>query len=127
MFDLEMIRRYDAHVFAFDPTPKSLQWIAKQRVPSSMTVSPVGLADYDGEQEFGPPDNPDWDSFSALRGAGSVRCKVAKLSTLMREHGIRRYRCVENGYRGLRIRRDRRSVPIGNLSEAIARRVSPQF
>jgi FkbM family methyltransferase len=87
-FDLEMIRRYDAHVFAFDPTPKALQWIAKQRVPLSMTVSPVGLADFDGEQDFGPPDNPDWDSFSVLRAAGSVRCRVAKLSTLMQEHGI---------------------------------------
>ena len=87
-FDLEMIRRYGAHVFAFDPTPKSLQWIAKQRVPSSMTVSPVGLADFDGEQDFGPPDNPNWDSFSVLRGAGSVPCKVARLSSLMREHGI---------------------------------------
>jgi FkbM family methyltransferase len=87
-FDLEMIRRYGAHVFAFDPTPKSLQWIARQRVPALMTVSPVGLADFDGEQDFGPPDNPDWDSFSVLRSAGSVRCKVARLSTLMHEHGI---------------------------------------
>jgi FkbM family methyltransferase len=87
-FDLEIIRRYGARVFAFDPTPKSLEWIAEQRTPSSMTVSAVGLADFDGEQDFGPPDNPDWDSFSVLRDARSVRCKVAKLSTLMREHSI---------------------------------------
>jgi hypothetical protein len=33
-FDLEMIRRYGAHVFAFDPTPKAMQWIAHQRVPA---------------------------------------------------------------------------------------------
>jgi hypothetical protein len=58
-FDLEMIRRYGAHVFAFDPTPKAIQWIAQQRVPSSMTVSPVGLADFDGEQDFGRR-NPNW-------------------------------------------------------------------
>jgi FkbM family methyltransferase len=87
-FDLEIIRRYGANVFAFDPTPKAMQWIAKQRVPNSMTVSPVGLADFDGEQDFGPPANPSWDSFSVFRREGAVRCKVAKLSTLMREHAI---------------------------------------
>jgi FkbM family methyltransferase len=87
-FDLEIIRRYGAHVFAFDPTPKALQWIAQQRVPNSMTICPVGPADFDGEQDFGPPDNPDWDSFSVLRGVGAVPCKVAKLSTLMDEYAI---------------------------------------
>jgi FkbM family methyltransferase len=87
-FDLEIIRRYGAHVFAFDPTPKALQWIAEQRVPSSMTICPVGLADFDGEQDFGPPDNPDWDSFSVLRSVGAVPCKVAKLSTLMDQYAI---------------------------------------
>ncbi len=51
-----------------------------------MTVFPVGLSDFDGEQDFGPPSNPDWDSFSILRGVDAVPCKVAKLSTLIGQY-----------------------------------------
>src|SRR5271165_3572908 len=63
-FDLEMIRRYHARVFAYDPTPKAIEWVSKQRIPEAMTVYQVGLANINGEQDFGLPDNPNWDDFS---------------------------------------------------------------
>src|SRR5437660_1619055 len=50
-FDLELIRRYQAKVFAFDPTPKAIAWVSHQRIPDAMKVFEVGLADIDGEQE----------------------------------------------------------------------------
>jgi FkbM family methyltransferase len=88
-FDLEMIRRYGARVFAFDPTPKAIEWIGKQRVPHAMRVFKIGLADVDGEQDFGFPDNPAWDDFSTCRRAQkTVRCKVARLSTIMHECAV---------------------------------------
>ena len=84
-----MIRRYDAEVFAFDPTPKSLAWLAKQRIPGKMRVIPFGLADFDGEQHFGLPLKEEWDSFSVRRtDAKSVRCEVKTRHPSIHENRI---------------------------------------
>ena len=88
-FDLELIRRYQARVFAYDPTPKAIEWVSKQRIPEAMAVYQVGLANIDGEQDFGLPDNPNWDDFSIRRNTDrTVRCPVARLPTIMRDSGV---------------------------------------
>ncbi|MBV8226331.1 MAG: FkbM family methyltransferase [Verrucomicrobia bacterium] len=88
-FDLAMVRRFGAKVFAFDPTPNAIRWVSRQKIPSAMTVYEIGLADFDGNQEFGLPDNPNWDDFSVRRVTDRVvRCKVARLSSIMEQCGM---------------------------------------
>jgi FkbM family methyltransferase len=57
-FDLELIRRFDATIHAFDPTPRSIAWIASQQLPGSFHFHPCGIADRDGVCSFLPPANP---------------------------------------------------------------------
>ncbi len=87
-FDLEMIGRFNATVFGFDPTPKAMTWIKTQRVPEQFHFVPIGLADFDGVADFGL-NRPDWDSYSVtLPVAESVdraQCRVARLISLARE------------------------------------------
>jgi len=51
-FDLSLIERYNAHVFAYDPTPESIEWVRQQDLPDSFRFFGVGLAHYDGTAQF---------------------------------------------------------------------------
>lgn len=57
-FDLELIRRFHATIHAFDPTPRSVAWIASQQLPASFHFHSCGVADHDGVCSFLPPANP---------------------------------------------------------------------
>ncbi len=80
-FDLEMIRRFNATVFGFDPTPKSRQWIQERELPRQFHFVPIGLADYDGTADFGL-NRPDWESYSVLlpiaESVERAQCRVAR-------------------------------------------------
>lgn len=69
-WDLAMIQRFGLTVHAFDPTPKSIEWIAQQQLPSSFQFHEFGIADYDGTAHFVLP-NPDYVSFS-MTGHGDA-------------------------------------------------------
>ena len=98
-WDLAMIDRFGVTVHAFDPTPKSIRWIAEQKLPASAVGKFVfhehGLADYDGTAHFVLP-NPDFVSFS-MAGVGDrephvgnrieVDAPVQRLATTMRALG----------------------------------------
>jgi len=56
-FDLEMINRFGIKIYAFDPTPKSIQWIDEQKLPEEFIFTPIGIATTSGEIEFTLPDN----------------------------------------------------------------------
>lgn len=92
-FDLAMIERFGVKVFAFDPTPKSKQWLAGQQLPPAFHFVPVGLSDADGEMVF-KLDNPDWDSYTAaadIKGEADIaRCPVARFSTLCQQVNVDR-------------------------------------
>ena len=89
-FDKEMIDLFSAVVFAFDPTPKSLEWLASQTdLPFDFHSYPFGVAEYDGSQKFGSPSRADWDDYSVLRQAKSyVTCQVKRIETIVRELSI---------------------------------------
>jgi FkbM family methyltransferase len=57
-FDLALINKFDLQVFAFDPTPKSVDWVATQNITKQFVFHPVGVADFDGKAKFNPPKNP---------------------------------------------------------------------
>ena len=87
-FDLNMIEEYGVTIHAFDPTPKSLAWLARQELPSGFIAHQVGLSDQDGVLEFYPPIDENWVSYSVIdskSGRDPVQVPVKSLATLMRE------------------------------------------
>jgi FkbM family methyltransferase len=90
-FDLEMIQRFGLRVRAFDPTPRSLEWLSAQVVPSQFLLSAVGIADYDGVGEFVLRSDPDFDSYElgvSTEGAfDRVTLPVRRIASLMNSFG----------------------------------------
>lgn len=89
-FDLELIRRFGARVHAFDPTPRSVEWLAKQSVPAGFVFHPCGVADFDGHAKFLPPINPAHVSHTLVERHTpwpAIEVPVRRLSSLMRELG----------------------------------------
>ena len=86
-FDLALIEKYGLTVYAFDPTPGSVAWLKKQKLPRQFIFSDIGVADYDGQAEFFPPENPDHISHTMISGMKnkkeSLFMKVESLSTIM--------------------------------------------
>ncbi len=83
-FELELIRKFNATVYAFDPTPMSLEWLKTQNPPDRFVAFPIGVAAVDGEIEFGLPQQEGWDSYSVLdKRRGSVKCSVKTLHSIL--------------------------------------------
>jgi FkbM family methyltransferase len=59
-FDLDIINEYNhCKIFAFDPTPKSIEWIKKQNLPVNYYFSHYGISNKTGEEEMFLPKNKD--------------------------------------------------------------------
>lgn len=89
-FDSEMIKKFGVVIHAFDPTPKSVSWVGSQRLPSNFKFYPIGLADFDGDALFIPPDNPEFVSYKMISVRKSERANtfpVKRLATIMAELG----------------------------------------
>lgn len=87
-FDLALISRVGCNVFAFDPTPIAVQWVARQDLPEQLKFYPIGIASADGEVTFQIPPVEGWHSYSltAEKDAGihgEVSCPVKRLASLM--------------------------------------------
>lgn len=48
-FDLDLIERFNATVFAFDPTPYSMEWVLKQSLPEKFVFKPWAVSGEDGK------------------------------------------------------------------------------
>lgn len=91
-FDLGLIQQFGTQVWAFDPTPRSINWINQQTLPAQLKVVEMGLLDYDGICRFVPPAHPAHVSFREAKAdsTGVVELEVKTLSTLMSELGHNR-------------------------------------
>ncbi len=54
-FDLALIKQTGATVHAFDPTPRSIEWIGEQSLPEKFKFYDYGLASFDGNLSFFVP------------------------------------------------------------------------
>ncbi len=89
-FDLELIRQFGVRVHAFDPTPRSIQWVREQAIPPEFVFHEYGVADFDGTCQFTPPENSAHVSYSLIRKTDSrhaVQAPVHRLTTIMKELG----------------------------------------
>jgi FkbM family methyltransferase len=56
-FDLKCIKQHQCKVFGFDPTPKSIDWIASQNLGDSFVFYNYGISNESGEMDFFLPVN----------------------------------------------------------------------
>ncbi|MGB9880939.1 MAG: FkbM family methyltransferase [Anaerolineae bacterium] len=87
-FDLSVIEKFGAEVYAFDPTPRSIEWVKSLSfLPSAFHFFPYAIGGQDGEALFYPPVERCHVSHSLLRRAATAdeafRVEVRRLSTLM--------------------------------------------
>ena len=88
-FDEDLIENFHCEVFAYDPTPRSKEFIQKKDL-SSFHFFDVGISDFDGMMEFYFPENDEYVSCSAYnhweydeQKRRPIQVPVNKLSTLM--------------------------------------------
>ena len=67
-FDLALIADHNCHVFGFDPTPKSINWLKQQKsLPSKFVFFEYGIDVKSGLANFYLPKNPDHVSGSVVK------------------------------------------------------------
>ena len=75
-FDIALIERFGLVVHAFDPTPKSIEWVKAQKFSDRFVMHDYGIADHDGSISFHPPENSDHVSHTIL-DRPSTRARAA--------------------------------------------------
>ena len=96
-FDLKLIQHFNLHIHAFDPSPRSIEWVKKQKLREEFHFYPFGLADQDGGITFIEPQEPgihslkisDSDNGSAA-GLKTHLLPVHRLSTIVKKLGHER-------------------------------------
>lgn len=88
-FDTALIERFGVEVNVFDPTPKSVEWARRQGFPEQFKLFEYGVADFDGNISFNPPENPDHVSHTILdrqtTKSKAIVVPVKRISTIMNE------------------------------------------
>jgi FkbM family methyltransferase len=86
-FDLALVAKFGLRVHAFDPTPKSIEWVRSQHFGEQFVLHEFGLANVDGEIAFNPPENANHVSYTILDRPATcnraIRFPVKKLQTIM--------------------------------------------
>lgn len=87
-FDLEMIRRYTVRIHAFDPTPKSINWLESQDIPDNFIFHPFGIAAKNGKIDLFLPENENFVSGSILPemipASSKITVEVLDLLSIMK-------------------------------------------
>jgi FkbM family methyltransferase len=90
-FDLALIQKFGCEVYAFDPTPRSIAWVASSVHDPRFHFSPVGIAAKDGAVQATPPENPNYVSrYKPRAGAAAdhaIEFPVKRYETIRRELG----------------------------------------
>ena len=90
-FDLGLINHVDLPVYAFDPTPGSIEWVSRQKLPKQFLHNPVGLANFNGKAKFHPPQEPNQISATMLARDETkneaYKVEVRTLKSIMEELG----------------------------------------
>lgn len=93
-FDLALIQRFGLSVYAFDPTPRSIEWVKSQSIPYEFHFYKYGIADYDGTAKFYPPHNFKHISHTLLyreeTSRSAININVYRLETILNMLGHNR-------------------------------------
>lgn len=66
-FDIELIDKFSVNVYAFDPTPSSIDWVNSQKITSKFKFYNFGISNSDGYLKFYLPKNESHVSHSVVK------------------------------------------------------------
>lgn len=87
-FDISLIERFGVRVHAFDPTPKSIQYVEDNVTTDNFIMHEYGLYKNDEVVQFYMPKNENYVSHSIYnKGGKSISVDMKRLQTIMDELG----------------------------------------
>ena len=90
-WDLAMIETHGLELHAFDPTPRSIEWISRQKLPPSFHFHDFGLAHFDGEIELFEPRKVHKINYTSRAekkgGIRKISCPVRRFGSIAQELG----------------------------------------
>lgn len=91
-FDLDVMKELGCKVFAFDPTPKSIRWVADSKLPPDFIFTPLGLGIRNETAVFYLPKNDAYVSGSVIQNdfvdqGKRVEVELRTLRTFVTKHG----------------------------------------
>lgn len=91
-FDQAMLEKHRCEVFAFDPTPKSIDWVSRQELPKGFNFTALGIGDKNETAVFFLPENDDYVSGSIVGNTNvdqskRIEVELRTLRTLAEEKG----------------------------------------
>ncbi len=91
-FDLGMIKEFNATVYAFDPTPKSISYMEQYKNQERLVFIPEGIAERDGKEYFYLPSNDEYVSGAIAFREGlkehGIEVTVKSFGTIVKEIAI---------------------------------------
>jgi FkbM family methyltransferase len=103
-FDKGIIRETGSTVYGFDPTPKSIKWVEKNKVPGFEFMD-YGIGVKDGSSKLYLPKNPEHVSGSVVETTNIskeyVKIKLKTLRTIMKELGHQKIDVLKMDIEGL--------------------------
>jgi FkbM family methyltransferase len=90
-FDYAIMNKHNAEIFAFDPTPKSIEWIKKQEIPSNFHFFPYDISSKSGTEKMYLPSRDDQVSGSIFYRnkfvrENSINTEMRSLEDIAREN-----------------------------------------
>jgi FkbM family methyltransferase len=82
-FDLGLIERFGVDIFAFDPTPGAVTWIASRDLPKQFHFIAYGIGDCDGFVDFHKFDGIQFTIGEVTNSGAVARLPVRRLKSIM--------------------------------------------
>lgn len=93
-FEKELLTLYDAKIYCFDPTPKSVLFMKKQELTNKIIFIPVALGNFNGTAEFYLPKNENYVSGSCIRSrdlkSDSIRVPINTFTKIIEKIKVRK-------------------------------------
>jgi len=91
-FEVELIKLYGVTIHAFDPTPRSIEFVKSLNLTDQFILHEFGIADFDGNAIFYAPKDPTRVSHtivprSSRETSKSIEVPVYRLTTIMKMLG----------------------------------------
>ena len=91
-FDIEIMKQHNSRVYGFDPTPKSINWVKRNKLPDRFKFFDFGISKSTGVEIFHLPKNPEYVSGSVFQHTSvsefdTVEVKMKTFQDIVRELG----------------------------------------
>jgi FkbM family methyltransferase len=91
-FDIDIMKAFpDCKIYAFDPTPKSIEYVKKQNLPENMMFFPFGVSSKTGVEKMFLPKNKDHVSGSIIESShlsndNIINVKMKSMEDIIKEN-----------------------------------------